>query len=405
MDPILEVDRLHAGHRRRTDEGPRQGPRYKFSEGDKGRDEIMAYIQDRLPRSVRVLPRAFNTLVPGHLEVRRMSPEQEPGAPGAYGGAGSIDGKIPGKFWINLRTTDLHSKYSLPDLAAHEAIPGHVWQGEYANKLPLIRTLLAFNAYSEGWALYAEQLVDELGVYDDFPVGRSAIFSRSRSAAAVWSSTAGFTRSAGRASKASTSSSTQRLQPARSRKRGRSLLQLAGPGLRLQGRPQHHRRLRDKAKAELGPKYDLRAFDDAVVLGGNVPDGRPRQEHRRLYRPDESGLVERPCLQPVHRSRRAQPKQAKPAATSAATADAASRFGPTPTPNRWNATPTATAPVVWPSKRAVASIPPAAPERCRGAELTIVRLLGDWNRPKPMPHTAIRQTMSNVLGCSRVATA
>ena len=101
-----------------------------------------------------------------------MSPEQEPGAPAAYGGAGSIDGKIPGKFWINLRTTDLHSKYSLPDLAAHEAIPGHVWQGEYANKLPLIRTLLAFNAYSEGWALYAEQLVDELGVYDDFPVGR-----------------------------------------------------------------------------------------------------------------------------------------------------------------------------------------------------------------------------------------
>ena len=66
----------------------------------------------------------------------------------------------------------MHSKYSLPDLASHEAIPGHVWQGEYANKLPLIRTLLAFNAYSEGWALYAEQLVDELGVYDDFPVGR-----------------------------------------------------------------------------------------------------------------------------------------------------------------------------------------------------------------------------------------
>jgi uncharacterized protein (DUF885 family) len=92
-------------------------------------------------------------MVPGHLEVKRMSPEQEPGAPAAYGGAGSIDGKIPGKFWINLRSTDLHSKYSLPDLASHEAIPGHVWQGEYANKLPLIRTILAFNAYSEGWAL------------------------------------------------------------------------------------------------------------------------------------------------------------------------------------------------------------------------------------------------------------
>src|SRR3546814_15322227 len=74
--------------------------------------------------------------------------------------------------WINLRTTDLHSKYSLPDLAMHEAIPGHVCQGEYANQMPLIRSMLAFNAYSEGWALYAEQLADELGLYDDFEVGR-----------------------------------------------------------------------------------------------------------------------------------------------------------------------------------------------------------------------------------------
>src|SRR3546814_13921064 len=67
-----------------------------------------------------------------------------------------------------LRTTELHSKYSLPDLAMHEAIPGHAWQGEYAHAMPLIRTMLAFNAYSEGWALYAEQLADELGLYDDF---------------------------------------------------------------------------------------------------------------------------------------------------------------------------------------------------------------------------------------------
>src|SRR5260221_3055344 len=153
-------------------EGVARDPRFKFSQGDKGREEIKAYIQERLAKIRTVLPRAFNTMVPGHLEVKRMSPEQEPGAPAAYGGDGSIDGKIPGKFWINLRSTDLHSKYSLPDLAAHEAIPGHVWQGEYANKLPLIRTLLAFNAYSEGWALYAEQLVDELGIYDGEPALR-----------------------------------------------------------------------------------------------------------------------------------------------------------------------------------------------------------------------------------------
>jgi len=147
-------------------------PRYQFPEGDKGRAEIRAFIDDRLAWIRAQMPRAFKTLVNPNMEVRRLPPEEEPGAPAAYGGPGSIDGKIPGRFWINLRTTALHSRYSLADLTFHEAIPGHVWQGEYTHRMPLIRQLLSFNAYSEGWALYAEQLADELGAYDDFPVGR-----------------------------------------------------------------------------------------------------------------------------------------------------------------------------------------------------------------------------------------
>jgi uncharacterized protein (DUF885 family) len=140
-------------------------PRYKFADGDEGRAEIMAFIQDRLKWILAQMPRAFNTLVHPNMEVKRLPPEEEPGAPTAYGGPGSIDGKIPGRFWINLRTPDLHRKYSLADLTFHESIPGHIWQGEYTHAMPLIRQLLAFNAYSEGWALYAEQLADELGAY------------------------------------------------------------------------------------------------------------------------------------------------------------------------------------------------------------------------------------------------
>jgi uncharacterized protein (DUF885 family) len=77
----------------------------------------------------------------------RISPDVEDGAPGAYGGAGTIDGREPGHFWINLRTTDLHRKFDLPDLTYHEAIPGHVWQGEYTFRQPLVRSMLGFNAY------------------------------------------------------------------------------------------------------------------------------------------------------------------------------------------------------------------------------------------------------------------
>ena len=165
-------DRLHAGQRWRAHEGAGQGSALQVRDGDKGRAEIMAFINDRLDWIRAQMPRAFNTVVNPNMEVKRLPPEEEPGAPAAYGGAGSIDGKIPGRFWINLRTTDLHSKYSLADLTFHESIPGHIWQGEYTHDMPLIRQMLAFNAYSEGWALYAEQLADELGAYDNDRVGR-----------------------------------------------------------------------------------------------------------------------------------------------------------------------------------------------------------------------------------------
>ena len=146
--------------------------RFMFPEGDPGRAEIMAFIQKRVDWIRAQMPRAFRDPVSGKVEVHRLPLAEEPGAPTAYGGGGSKDGTVPGKMWINLRSTDLHRKYDLPTLVHHEAIPGHVWQGEYANRLPLIRSMLAFNAYSEGWALYGEQLADELGAYDSDPVGR-----------------------------------------------------------------------------------------------------------------------------------------------------------------------------------------------------------------------------------------
>ena len=272
MEPILKSLGYTQGSVGERMQALGKDPRYKFSEGDKGRAEIMAFIQERIAKTRTVLPRAFHTLVPGHLEVKRIPLAAEAGAPGAYGGAGSIDGKIPGKFWINLRTTDLHRKYDLPDLTAHEAIPGHVWQGEYANKLPLIRTILAFNAYSEGWALYAEQLVDELGVYDDFPAARLGYLQQiafrccrlvvdSGLHAKRWTRQQGidfFVQRNGD-NPGEVASEVDRY--------------CSWPGQACGYQVGHSTidQLRDKAKAALGPRYDLRSFDDAVVLGGNVP--------------------------------------------------------------------------------------------------------------------------------------
>ena len=246
--------------------------RYQFSEGDKGRAEIMAFIQSRLDWVRSQMPKAFNNVVNPNMEVKRLPPEEEPGAPAAYGGSGSIDGKIPGRFWINLRTTSLHSKYSLADLAFHESIPGHIWQGEYTHGMPLIRQLLAFNAYSEGWGLYAEQLADELGAYKDDPVGRvgylqSIAFRACRLVVDTGIHAKGWTRKQGVQFFVDVNGSNP-LEVASEVDR-----YCSWPGQACGYKVGHSEinRQRDNAQKALGANFDLKAFNDTVVLGGNVP--------------------------------------------------------------------------------------------------------------------------------------
>lgn len=272
MDPILKKLGYTQGSVGDRMNALADDPRYKFPDNDAGRAEIIAYIQTWLGKIRAELPRAFRTLVKGNVEVRRLPLAEEPGAPAAYGGAGSIDGTIPGKFWINLRTTELHSRYSLPDLTMHEAIPGHAWQGEYANQMPLIRTMLAFNAYSEGWALYAEQLADELGLYDDFEVGRlgylqSIAFRACRLVVDTGLHAKGWSR--------------EQAVDYFVRENGSNPLEVASEvdrycswaGQACGYKVGHSEIVRQRglAQAALGAKYDLRDFNDIVVKGGNVP--------------------------------------------------------------------------------------------------------------------------------------
>jgi uncharacterized protein (DUF885 family) len=249
-----------------------QDPKYGFPNDDAGRAQIMALLTTRVADMRAMMPRAFRTLVKGNVEVKRLPLAEEPGAAGAYGGAGSIDGTIPGRLWINLRTTDLWTRYSLPTLAYHESIPGHAWQGEYTHRMPLIRTLLEFNAYSEGWALYSEQLADELGVYDDDPVGRlgylqSIAFRACRLVVDTGLHAKRWTRDQAIAWFMEANGS------GREEVTGEVDRYCSWPGQACGYKVGHTtiNRLRDRAKSSLGARYDLRDFDDAVVLGGAVP--------------------------------------------------------------------------------------------------------------------------------------
>ena len=247
-------------------------PRYLFPNDDAGRAQILSYIDGRLADIRTRLPRAFATLVPAKLIVKRVPVEIEAGAPGAYAGAGSIDGSVPGNYYINLRDTSIWPRYSLPTLCYHEGIPGHIWQGEYTYKLPLIRSLLAFNAYSEGWALYAEQLGDELGAYDGDVAGRlgylqSIAYRCCRLVVDTGLHAKRWTRDHAIQWFASTNGSTlEDVQAEVDR-------YCAWPGQACGYKVGHGEivRLREMAKTALGPKFDFRLFNDAVVKGGGVP--------------------------------------------------------------------------------------------------------------------------------------
>jgi uncharacterized protein (DUF885 family) len=247
-------------------------PRFGFEESDAGRAKLMSYLNARVADMRTRLPRAFATLVPGNFEIKRMAPEVEPGAPGAYGGPGSIDGKVPGKFWINMHKMGVFTTYNTPTLTYHESLPGHVWQGEYTFKLPLCRSLLAFNAYSEGWALYAEQLADELGVYDDDPFGRlgylqSIAFRACRLVVDTGLHARRWTRQQAIDWFASTNGSTV------DEVSGEVDRYCAWPGQACGYKVGHSEinRLRGKAQRALGQKFDFRRFNDALVTGGGVP--------------------------------------------------------------------------------------------------------------------------------------
>lgn len=116
------------------------------------------------------LPRLFGTLPRGSVEIRPVPPEQESSAGAAYYILGSPDGERPGVFYVN--TSDLESRPTPPmtSLFMHEAVPGHHMQGTLAQENMALPALLRFGwntGFGEGWALYAESLGRELGLYDD----------------------------------------------------------------------------------------------------------------------------------------------------------------------------------------------------------------------------------------------
>lgn len=115
------------------------------------------------------LPKLFGHLPTTALYVQAVETYREKDAPGAEYHQGTPDGKRPGVVFVNTGDFAQRTLYTIEDTAYHEGVPGHHLQISIAQNLPLppFRQQAGYNAYIEGWALYAERLAKEVGFYKD----------------------------------------------------------------------------------------------------------------------------------------------------------------------------------------------------------------------------------------------
>lgn len=149
-------------------------PRFLYANDAGGREAALtAYrrmIAEQLQRSTALIGLAPKA----PIEVQRMPEFREATLAGGYYTIPSLDGSRPGIFWVNLRDMSATPTFSMRSLSLHEGVPGHHFQsalGQEQSGLPTFRKVLYFDAYSEGWALYAEALGKEMGLYANDPWG------------------------------------------------------------------------------------------------------------------------------------------------------------------------------------------------------------------------------------------
>jgi uncharacterized protein (DUF885 family) len=276
MDAILRSQGMTQGTVGERMHALTKDPKRFFADNDRGRDQLIAYCNERVAAIKSLMPKISHLDLKAPLVIKRVPSDIEAGAALGYMNFASLDGARPAIYYINLKSTTLWAKHELTTLTAHEGIPGHTWQGAYLAEhhaqLPLISSLMGFNAFVEGWALYAEQLCDELGLYAADPFSQLGYLQAQQFRACrlvvdtglhamKWTrqQAIGFlVDNTGRGVNSMTSEIDR---------------YTVSPGQACGYKMGHNEilRLRERAKAALGAQFDLASFNDALVKSAGVP--------------------------------------------------------------------------------------------------------------------------------------
>jgi len=275
LDPLLKAQGLTQGTVAARLDAFAKDPAQFYPNTDAGRQALLAELNRQMAAVKASAPKMFNTIPKGGMEIRRVPPAIEIGAPRGYAESGSLDGTRPGTYYINLRDTTEWAKWALPTLTYHEAVPGHLFHGalvQEAGASPMLFKNIGFTAYGEGWGLYAEQLGDELGMYDAYPAGRIGwLQSFLYRAARIVLDTGIHGKGWGREQAIAYMRDTVGLPLGAAENEIDRYVVWPGQACGYKIGHTEIDRLRSKAKAALGPKFDIKGFHDAVLLGGSLP--------------------------------------------------------------------------------------------------------------------------------------
>ncbi|MDP3749568.1 MAG: DUF885 family protein [Phenylobacterium sp.] len=276
LDQLLKAHELTQGS-----VGERMGaltkdPRFLYPNTDEGRAQLIAYLNGKIAEIRPHMADLSKLGLKAPVQVKRVPPDIEAGAGLGYMNFASLDGTRPAIYYVNLADTGNWPRHTLTSLTMHEAIPGHAWQGAYLSErqdeVHRIASFINFNAFIEGWALYAEQLADEARMYKDDPFSRLGYLQAQRFRAARLVVDSGL-----HDKRWTRTHAIEWMVAATGRSNGAVSSEVdrycVAPGQACGYKVGHTEivRQREKAKTALGSRFDIRDYNDAVVSTGGAP--------------------------------------------------------------------------------------------------------------------------------------
>ena len=275
MNALLKSQGLEAGTVAERMAALRTDPRFLLPNTAEGREQLLAKYRAILDDMGARMPAYFRTIPPGKLAVERIPASAEKGSAGAYYSPAAMDGSRPGTFYANLRDTSEMPTWGMKTLSYHEGIPGLHFQiatAQGLEGLPLIRQQPIYTAYAEGWALYAERLAAEIGLYADDPFGdlgrlQAEMFRAVRLVVDTGLHAKGWTREQAIEYMVNTAG----MGESEVTSEVERYMALPGQACAYKVGQLKILELREKARAALGPKFSLRDFHTVVLENGAVP--------------------------------------------------------------------------------------------------------------------------------------